>query len=869
MSIYDYKDPIITRTRKGTSDDPYVDKEEWFRVERGRVILTELPCEFNRVTVTGGNKTWVEKMSGVPKENEYVVDYTNKIVHFHPSNDGLDLKFSYVGRGMAFVPTSMIYTKTDGYDVLETLQDVIDDVESVIDIGRNFMHRGEYSSDEEYHFRNIVKYKNATYICINPEPSGISGSIPSKDSEDWHLLTNILSPKNVYSESITYNMGDIIRSKDNLTVYLSLKDDNLNNELSNENYWMTLIDLREVINTIESQERIRQENEDERQEKISNLISVGDYDSDTLYKPRNIVYYKGSSYMCIKECKNILPINEEYWGKIADRGQKGSDGLNLAFKGVFDEKVTYSEYDLVRYNGALYMAKQQTVGNPPTNEDFWTLYLEDGSNKVVCYPSTKIINSETDKVEIGVEQYNKELDTLLVFKNSTYIHKDKDYVVDQDSRSIININGLWEASEEIPIEFNFIVLKNVVQDVDSLHGNMIEDETITDKKLHKNIKIGDLNNIDGRIISDLLVKDKQVNVVNLINYLIEYSNSNDVSTNYGSIATGKQVQYRRGTTEDHEGFIGAEGELTVDTTKNTVVVHDGKTQGGISLAKENDTYKKFTERNMKQGFPVGKNVKHKIEDVFKWNYKLEQSVLYMLDFILYNNGVETLKITIDHQTIDHKDIDNIVNDFKLVLNTDTKISNINFGDEFSFQLKNGEFTIYRNGVSIHTTFIPTDNLEIEYNLVSSPQDETAILSTLSYEDDIIVENIKEYIDKKTIDNKNNIDFLQNNISNLQNEVSDIDAKVSDNTTDISNIQNEIDTHITNSDIHVTSQERNTWNNKQDKLGYTPVNKAGDTFTGIAKAHSNTSYTVAQIRNIILSPNNPSGGNNGDIWIKYK
>ena len=47
--------------------------------------------------------------------------------------------------------------------------------------------------------------------------------------------------------------------------------------------------------------------------------------------------------------------------------------------------------------------------------------------------------------------------------------------------------------------------------------------------------------------------------------------------------------------------------------------------------------------------------------------------------------------------------------------------------------------------------------------------------------------------------------------------------------------------------------------------------AGGQFAGIAKAHNNTSYTVAQIRNIILSPNNAdvNAMNNGDIWIKYK
>lgn len=48
-----------------------------------------------------------------------------------------------------------------------------------------------------------------------------------------------------------------------------------------------------------------------------------------------------------------------------------------------------------------------------------------------------------------------------------------------------------------------------------------------------------------------------------------------------------QVQRRRGTTTEHATFTGAEGELTVDTTKDTVVVHDGATAGGFPLAREN------------------------------------------------------------------------------------------------------------------------------------------------------------------------------------------------------------------------------------------------------------------------------------------
>lgn len=50
-----------------------------------------------------------------------------------------------------------------------------------------------------------------------------------------------------------------------------------------------------------------------------------------------------------------------------------------------------------------------------------------------------------------------------------------------------------------------------------------------------------------------------------------------------------QVRLRRGSATDHDttsgGFTGAEGEVTVDTTNDTLRVHDGSTAGGIRLAK--------------------------------------------------------------------------------------------------------------------------------------------------------------------------------------------------------------------------------------------------------------------------------------------
>ena len=47
-----------------------------------------------------------------------------------------------------------------------------------------------------------------------------------------------------------------------------------------------------------------------------------------------------------------------------------------------------------------------------------------------------------------------------------------------------------------------------------------------------------------------------------------------------------QVQFRRGTTAEHSGFKGADGEVTVDTEKKINCVHDATTAGGFPLLKE-------------------------------------------------------------------------------------------------------------------------------------------------------------------------------------------------------------------------------------------------------------------------------------------
>ena len=45
----------------------------------------------------------------------------------------------------------------------------------------------------------------------------------------------------------------------------------------------------------------------------------------------------------------------------------------------------------------------------------------------------------------------------------------------------------------------------------------------------------------------------------------------------------KQVKHRRGTHIEHQTFTGAQAEITIDTTNNALVVHDGVNPGGHNV----------------------------------------------------------------------------------------------------------------------------------------------------------------------------------------------------------------------------------------------------------------------------------------------
>lgn len=125
------------------------------------------------------------------------------------------------------------------------------------------------------------------------------------------------------------------------------------------------------------------------------------------------------------------------------------------------------------------------------------------------------------------------------------------------------------------------------------------------------------------------------------------------------------------------------------------------------------------------------------------------------------------------------------------------------------------------------------------------------------------DNIKEELSKIVGSTDEKITNLATNVSNEINEkINSIDLSPLATKIEV----NELKTIVESNNTTLTNSV-STANTEVNKK----IDKTGGQFEGVIQAQANTEYTTAQMRNVILSTEDPnvSLGNNGDIWIKYK
>jgi len=126
MSILPFNNPILSTRRKGDDLDPFIPLVQSILVKDNKVLLSEIPSQFEHVTVSGLDVTWTEIYKDLPNEDQFLVDYSMGLVYFNPSRNDSELQFTFKGTGCQYFPIDRIWTLADGTTVTQTLRSLID-----------------------------------------------------------------------------------------------------------------------------------------------------------------------------------------------------------------------------------------------------------------------------------------------------------------------------------------------------------------------------------------------------------------------------------------------------------------------------------------------------------------------------------------------------------------------------------------------------------------------------------------------------------------------------------------------------------------------------------------------------------------------
>lgn len=133
--------------------------------------------------------------------------------------------------------------------------------------------------------------------------------------------------------------------------------------------WMnnikTKIEQVEEYSDIEITQNLNNKNT-EFQTNIDRLLYIQEYNNVTQYYENNLVSYNNNIYFCINDSLGNLPTNTNYWLKIGLIGEKGQYGLGINYRGFWNSTTSYNKYDLVSYENNLYVATKNNVGTTPS-----------------------------------------------------------------------------------------------------------------------------------------------------------------------------------------------------------------------------------------------------------------------------------------------------------------------------------------------------------------------------------------------------------------------------------------------------------------------------------------------------------------------
>ena len=229
--------------------------------------------------------------------------------------------------------------------------------------------KGTWSNNTIYNAYDAVYYNGSAYICI--VSSGQLGTLPT-NTIYWNLLAlqgiagtngSGLNWKGNWNSTTNYSIYDAVSY--NGSSYICILA-NTGQALTNTAYWNLLAEAGNTGNTGATGSTGPQ-----------GLVWIGNWSNTITYIiNNNAVYYKGSSYICIKGNQNIIPGSDNgiYWNILATGGSNG-----MIWCGIWTSTTQYIPTDVVYYNGSSYISNTTNTNIQPGTTNDWSLVAEQGA----------------------------------------------------------------------------------------------------------------------------------------------------------------------------------------------------------------------------------------------------------------------------------------------------------------------------------------------------------------------------------------------------------------------------------------------------------------------------------------------------------
>ncbi|MGG3987533.1 hypothetical protein [Bacillus smithii] len=420
-----YNEPIIHKRRTGRSDDPFIEINETLRLDgNAKAILTEIPNEYNRVRVTGDNREWYEITEGEIKENQYKVDYNNKIVTFHISNAGKQLTFKYLGEGMTLIPVSMIYTEHNG-DIITTLSDYTNTLSKAVDTAKQMLNEEDErianenerkSNENDRKSNESVRQTNE-----NTRTSNENDRISNENTRQSNEKTRQTNENTRISNENTRQANEEVRQQQE-----QQRQDNTANAIANAQQATTnannaATNANKAANNADEKANLAQEKAKLVQEKIDSLDTLKTQINQAITDSQTATTNANTSASNANDKANYAQQQGDYAKSQGDYAKQQGDAANLAvtnaneaitnannaatnankaannansaannaqaivdntkFIEPYNPETTYQKNNIVSYNGSSFIAKQTTTGNTPigdANDVYWGLLAQRG-----------------------------------------------------------------------------------------------------------------------------------------------------------------------------------------------------------------------------------------------------------------------------------------------------------------------------------------------------------------------------------------------------------------------------------------------------------------------------------------------------------